>query len=130
MPINASSLTKRLTDCSKRLGVTAGLLFVLRLLRDLWCLLWWLAASLVLLAWIALDLIPSLRSKHLTYPTPIRRRLPLLYSEGSDIFAEMPDGTVLALEPLEAKLYAESCFQVVAGSFVYEKTRIKLDADD
>jgi hypothetical protein len=39
----------------------------------------------------------------------------------------MPDGTKVAMEPLQAKLYAEEWYQVISGAWVYEKTRIKLD---
>jgi hypothetical protein len=84
---------------------------------------------LVLVPWLALDFLPKRRSKPLTSQHQIRRKLPLLYHEGGNVFAEMPDGSVVALEPLEAKLYAEGCFQAVAGAFVYEMTRIRVDGN-
>jgi hypothetical protein len=89
---------------------------------------WFLLVLLVLLPWLALDFLPSRKSKQLTsHP---RRKLPLPIREGSDIFVINPDGTKVALEPLEAKLQAEAWFQVVSGAFVFEKTRIKLDDAD
>jgi hypothetical protein len=41
----------------------------------------------------------------------------------------LPDGTVVALEPLEVSILVENISSVAAGAFVFEKTRIKLDAD-
>jgi hypothetical protein len=89
-----------------------------------------LLVSPALAVWFSLDFIPKNReSKPLTSPTPFRRKLQIPLREGSQIFVLNPDGTKVALEPLEAKLQAEAWFQVVAGGFVFEKTRIKLDAD-
>jgi hypothetical protein len=88
---------------------------------------WYLLVLLVLLPWLALDFIPSRKSKPLTSPMRPPRLLPAPLREGSDIFVIMPDGTKVAMEPLQAKLYAEEWYQVISGAWVYEKTRIKLD---
>jgi hypothetical protein len=85
---------------------------------------WFLMALLVLLPWLALDFLPSRKSKPLTSQAPFRRKLQIPLREGGDIFVLNPDGTKVALEPLEAKLQAEAWFQVVAGGFVYEKTKL------
>jgi len=111
-----------------------------RVATTIWHWICWSAATLfraialvvgilVLAVFIAPDFLPKRRSKQLTSPTPNPRRLPRPIREGSDIFVLNPDGTKVALEPLEAKLQAEAWFQVVAGGFVFEKTRVKLDAD-
>ena len=41
----------------------------------------------------------------------------------------MPDGTTVPLEPLEVSILVENISSVAAGAFVFEKTRIKTDAD-
>jgi hypothetical protein len=60
----------------------------------------------------------------LTYPPLVRRKLPRLYRDGSDVFMWMPDGTTVPLEPLEVSILVENISSVAAGAFVYEKTRI------
>jgi hypothetical protein len=90
---------------------------------------WLVLVICVVVLWCALDFIPKRRSKPLTSQAQFRRKLQIPLREGGDIFVLNPDGTKVALEPLEAKLQAEAWFQVVAGGFVFEKTRIKLDAD-
>jgi hypothetical protein len=89
---------------------------------------WSVLALLVLLPWLSLDFIIEKReSKPLTYPPQVRRKLPRLYRDGSDVFMWMPDGTTVPLEPLEVSILAENISSVATGAFVYEKTRIKLD---
>jgi hypothetical protein len=91
---------------------------------------WFLMALLVLLPWLALDFLPSRKgSKPLTSPTRPPRKLPRLYRDGSDVFLWMPDGTTVPLEPLEVSILVENISSVASGAYVYEKTRIKLDAD-
>jgi hypothetical protein len=91
---------------------------------------WSVLALLVLLPWLSLDFIIEKReSKPLTYPPPVRRKLPRLYRDGSAVFMWMPDGTTVPLEPLEVSILLENISSVAAGAYVYEKTRIKLDAD-
>jgi hypothetical protein len=113
-----------------RQAATAGLLFACRLLSGLWSALWYLAVLLGLLLYVSRDFFPKRKSKPLTSPAHRLRKLPRIYREGSDIFAEMPDGSKIALEPLEVKLYAMDCFEVICAGLVWEKTRIKLDESD
>lgn len=63
----------------------------------------------------------------MTYPPLVRRKLPRLYREGSDVFLWMPDGTTVPLEPLEVSILVENISCVAAGAFVYEKTKISID---
>lgn len=85
----------------------------------------WLALvfSAVVL-WCLPDFIPKRKSKPLTSPTPRRRKLPHPYREGSEIFIEMPDGTIIPLEPMQASILCEEWVDVVKGAYVYEKTKL------
>jgi hypothetical protein len=65
----------------------------------------------------------------LTSPQPIRPKLPRPIREGSDISIEMPDGTIIPVEPLAASLLAQEWMQVVAGALCYEKTRLRGDSN-
>jgi hypothetical protein len=79
---------------------------------------------------LGVDFLPSRKgSKPLTSPTRPPRKLPRLYRDGSDVFLWMPDGTTVPLEPLEVSILVENISSVASGAYVYEKTRIKLDAD-
>jgi hypothetical protein len=82
---------------------------------------------LVLLPWLALDFLPSRKSKPLTSPARPPRKLPRLYRDGSDVFMWMPDGTTVPLEPLEVSILVDNISSVAAGAYVYEKTRIKME---
>jgi hypothetical protein len=86
-----------------------------------------LLAIPVLAVWLFLDVLPGQGKTQLTYPPQVRRKLPRLYRDGSDVFMWMPDGTTVPLEPLEVSILVENISSVAAGAFVYEKTRIKLD---
>lgn len=122
-----NSSLRKLTGSWLKRAAMAGLRFAFLLLSGLWSATWYLLVFAGLLLWLSLDLLPSRKSKPLTSPTPNRRKLPVPIREGSDIFVIMPDGTKVDIEPLQAKLYAEEWYQVIAGAFVYERTRIKLD---
>jgi hypothetical protein len=61
-------------------------------------------AMLVLVPWLLRDFFPKRKSKPLT-----------------------SQALQIALEPLEVKLYAMDCFEVICAGLVWEKTRIKLD---
>jgi hypothetical protein len=41
----------------------------------------------------------------------------------------MPDGQVIALEPLSASLMVKEGVECLAAAYVFEQTRIKTDAD-
>jgi hypothetical protein len=41
----------------------------------------------------------------------------------------MPDGQIIALEPLSASLMVKEGVECLAAAYVHEMTRIKLDAD-
>lgn len=88
---------------------------------------WYLLVLLVLLPWLCLDFLPKRRSKPLTSPPVRKLQIPL--REGSDIFALMPDGTKVALEPLEASRVAQMWTEVVSGAWCYEKTRLRDDSE-
>lgn len=79
-----------------------------------------------LAVWFALDFLPKRKSKPLTSPAQPLRKLPRLYRPrcSGDIFAEFPDGTVIQLEPMEVKLYAMDCFEVIASALVWEQTKL------
>jgi hypothetical protein len=89
---------------------------------------WFLLVLLVLLPWLALDFLPSRKSKQLTSQAPRRHREPHLRRDGSNVFWEMPDGEIIPLDGLEASLALKEVAEVVGGALCYEKTRIKLDA--
>ena len=44
--------------------------------------------------------------------------------DGSDIFAIMPDGERVAVEPLAASSHAKAWLEVCAGAMVHEKTKL------
>jgi hypothetical protein len=83
-----------------------------------------LLAIPVLAVWLLLDAFPRRGPIPLTSTPRIRRKLPRLYRDGSDVFMWMPDGTTVPLEPLEVSILLENISSVAAGAFVYEKTRI------
>jgi hypothetical protein len=83
----------------------------------------------VLVAWLLPDVLPRRGQTQLTYPPQVRRKLPRLYRDGSDVFMWMPDGTTVPLEPLEVSILVENISSVASGAYVYEKTRIKTAAD-
>ena len=112
-----------------------------RAATTIWLWIYWSAAMLfraiafllaipVLVAWLLPDVLPRRGQTQLTYPPLVRRKLPRLYRDGSDVFMWMPDGTTVPLEPLEVSILVENISSVAAGAFVYEKTRIKLDDAD
>ena len=56
--------------------------------------------------------------------TPNLRSLPVPIRDGGDIFAIMPDGSRIAVEPLAASSHAQAWAAVVAGAMVFEKTKL------
>lgn len=110
-----------------------------RAATTIWLWTYWFAATLfrvialalgllVLAVYIAPDFFPKRRSKQLTYRPP--RKLPHPKREGSDILLEMPDGSVIQVEPAMASILAQEWAEVIAGAFVYEKTRLRDDTED
>lgn len=79
----------------------------------------------VLAVWLLPDVLPKRGPTQLTYPPLVRRKLPRLYREGSDVFMWMPDGTTVPLEPLEVSILAENIVTVAAGAYVYSKTAVR-----
>jgi hypothetical protein len=95
-----------------------------------------LLVSPALAVWFSLDFIPKRRSKPLTSqaPQPPKPRHPYhnrphFVQEGSTVSIEMPDGQVIALEPLSASLMVKEGVECLAAAYVFEQTRIKTDAD-
>jgi hypothetical protein len=78
----------------------------------------------VLAVWLLPDALPRRGQTQLTYPPLVRRKLPRLYRDGSDVFLWMPDGTTVPLEPLEVSILVENISSVAAGAYVYEKTKL------
>jgi hypothetical protein len=50
--------------------------------------------------------------------------LPHPLREGGDIFIEMPDGSVIPVEPIMASTLAQEWVEAVAGAMVHEKTKL------
>jgi hypothetical protein len=95
---------------------------------------WLVLVICVVVLWCALDFIPKRRSKPLTSPAPQPPKHPYynrphFIQEGSTVSIEMPDGQIIALEPLSASLMVKEGVECLAAAYVYEKTRIKTDAD-
>jgi hypothetical protein len=88
-----------------------------------------LLAIPVLAVWLLPDVLQRRGPIPLTSTPRIRRRLPRLYRDGSDVFMWMPDGTTVPLEPLEVSILVENISSVAAGAFVYCKTAIR-DVDE
>jgi hypothetical protein len=95
---------------------------------------WYLLVLLVLLPWLALDFLPSRKSKPSISPTPNPPKHPYhnrphFVQDGSTVSIEMPDGQIIALEPLSASLMVKEGVECLAAAYVFERTRIKTDAD-
>jgi hypothetical protein len=93
-----------------------------------------LLVSPALAVWFSLDFIPKRRSKPLTFQAPQPPKHPYynrphFIQDGSTVSIEMPDGQIIALEPLSASLMVKEGVECLAAAYVFEKTRIKLDAD-
>lgn len=78
---------------------------------------------------LGLLLLPEIRSlfrrQSMTpAPDPNRRRLPIPIRQGSDIFAIMPDGERVKVDPLAAKTHAMAWVDVVTGLAVYQGTKL------
>ena len=112
--------------------------YISRAATSTWLWTYWFAATLfratafllglfVLVLWLLPDVLPKRGPIQLTSIPRIRRKLPRLYREGSDVFLWLPDGTTVPLEPLEVSTLVENVTSVAVGAFVYEKTRIMDD---
>lgn len=112
------------TASSKNPEETDGLHFAFRWLRGLWSAVWYLGVFAGLSLYVLRDFVPSRKSKPLTVPMRIPRKLPRLYREGSDVFMWMPDGSTVALDAMEVSIMHDNISDVVAGAYVYEKTRL------
>lgn len=101
----------------------------------IWHWIYWCAAMLfraivfpLVLFGLALYLLPDLfprrGSRRLTAQPQNLRKLQRPLRDGSDIFVLNPDGTKVAVEPLEASNQARAWLDVVSGAMVYEKTKL------
>jgi hypothetical protein len=89
---------------------------------------WFLMALLVLLPWLALDFLPSRKSKQLTSQVPFRRKLQIPLREGSQIFVLNPDGTKVPVTRLEAVNQARAWNDVCFGAYVFQELPAETEA--
>jgi hypothetical protein len=134
MTDNRNLSLRKLTGSWLKRAAMAGLRFAFLLLSGLWSATWYLLVFAGLLLWLSLDLLPSRKSKPSTSPAPQPPKHPYynrphFIQEGSTVSIEMPDGQIIALEPLSASLMVKEGVECLAAAYVFEKTRIKLDAD-
>jgi hypothetical protein len=119
-------LTENTTGAWKSGTATYALSLVPRFMIGTWRALVIALVCIVLLPWLALDFLLSHRSKPSTFPAPSRQRLPRPHRPrgSSDIFIEMPDGSLILLEPMQAALLCEEWVEAVRGAYVFEKTKL------
>ena len=110
--------------------------YISRAAISVWLWIYWCAAMLlhvtafllaipVLAVWLLPDVLPGRGPSRSTYPQPPRRRREIPVREGSDIFVITQDGTKEEVGSLEASNLAKAWAEVVAGAYVFEKTRIR-----
>jgi hypothetical protein len=129
-------LTENTTGAWKSGTVTYALSLVPRFMIGTWRALVIALVIIVLLPWLALDLLLSHRSKPSTFPAPSLQKprhpyhsRPHLRRNGSDVFWEMPDGEIIPLEPLQASLVLQEVAETVGAALCYEKTRLRGDSE-
>jgi Na+/H+ antiporter NhaD/arsenite permease-like protein len=110
--------------------------YISRAAIPVWLSIYWFAATLfratafllaipVLVLWLFLDVLPRRAPMQSTFQPLVRRKLPRLFREGSEVFMWLPDvEEPVRLDPLEVSILAENIVTVAAGAFVYEKTKL------
>lgn len=123
MAVNTAQSSNANTQGSwPKRAMTSAMLWSCRFMSGLVCRLWSALVFAALAVLLLPDLLPRRTRQSMTQPTT--RKLPLPVRHGSDIFAIMPDGERVKVDPLAAKTHAMAWVDVVTGVAVYERTKL------
>lgn len=117
-----SSSRWRATDWPKSVGI-----YGMRTIDRCAMCIYSAVTSALAICVLGLLLLPEIRSlfrRQSMTPNPTTRKLPVPVRQGSDIFAIMPDGERVKVDPLAAKTHAMAWVDVISGLAVYQGTKL------
>lgn len=121
-PTGKSSSKWPATDWLRRVGI-----YGMRTIDRCAMCIYSAATSVLVICVCAVLFLPEFLSRNrqasMTQPQP--RKLPIPMRSGGEIFAIMPDGERVKIDPLAAKSHAMAWVDVISGLAVFESTRIR-----